>query len=103
MTYDHEKPLDLDDRVGSYVEGLPWVSEAQMRLREQGHIVTGQVYVAPRGDVPDLPPPIADAMRHIDEWTGGCTRWTSSWSRSSPTAQLRPALTRGASRDGQRR
>ncbi len=67
MTYDHEKPLDLDDRVGSYVEGLPWVSEAQVRLREQGHILTGQVYVAPRGDVPDLPARIADAMRHIDD------------------------------------
>ncbi len=67
MTYDHKKPLDLDDRVSEYVEGLPWVADAQVRLREQGHIVTGQVYVAPRGEVPDLPDRIARATRDIDD------------------------------------
>ncbi len=67
MTYDHKKPLDLDDRVREYVEGLPWVADAQVRLREQGHVLTGQVYVVPRGEVPDLPDRIARAIRDIDD------------------------------------
>ncbi len=67
MTYDHKKPLDLDDRVREYVEGLPWVADAQVRLREQGHILTGQVYVVPRGEVPDLPDRIARAIRDIND------------------------------------
>ncbi len=66
MTYDHTKPLDLDDRVRALVERLPWVSAAEVRLREQGHIVTGEVYVAPHGEVPELPDLIARAMREID-------------------------------------
>ncbi len=67
MTYDHEKPLDLTDRVRSYAEDLPWANEAQVRLREQGHIVTGQVYVVPRADVPELAACVERATREIEE------------------------------------
>ncbi len=67
MRYDHTKPLDLDDRVRAHVERLPWVAGAQVRLREQGHIVTGQVYVVPRPDAPDLPVRVDEAMREIDD------------------------------------
>ncbi len=48
MTYDHKKPLDLVPRMQERVSRLPQVAEADVRLREQGHAVTGEVFVVPR-------------------------------------------------------
>jgi cation diffusion facilitator family transporter len=41
---------DLPDRVRKAAEELPWVREAGVRLREQGHVIAGEVFVVPRSD-----------------------------------------------------
>jgi divalent metal cation (Fe/Co/Zn/Cd) transporter len=37
----------LPGTVQTAAEALPWVDRAAVRLREQGHIITGEVYVIP--------------------------------------------------------
>jgi len=41
---------DLPSRVRTAAEQLPWVAEASVRLREHGHLITGEVFVVPRDD-----------------------------------------------------
>ena len=38
---------DLPRRVKDAAERLPWVCEALVRLREHGHLITGEVFVVP--------------------------------------------------------
>ena len=40
----------LPARVRAEVEKLPWVEDAGVRMREQGHAVAGVVFVVPRAD-----------------------------------------------------
>lgn len=40
----------LPERMRALLEELPWVKEAAVMLREEGHLLTGQVYVVPRAD-----------------------------------------------------
>ena len=37
-------------RVLTEVLGLPWVREAQVRLREEGHVFAGEIFVVPTSD-----------------------------------------------------
>jgi cation diffusion facilitator family transporter len=46
----HE-PEDLPARLKDAVEHLDWVREAAVRLREHGHVVTGEVFVVPRDEI----------------------------------------------------
>jgi len=41
---------ELPERVRHEVERLDWVRAAAVRLREHGHLVTGEVFVVPRSD-----------------------------------------------------
>ncbi len=40
----------LPARVETEMERLPWVDRARARLREEGHVYFGEVFVVPRGD-----------------------------------------------------
>jgi cation diffusion facilitator family transporter len=42
---------DLPVQVRSAAERLPWVEKAAVRLREQGHVIQGEVFVVPRSEV----------------------------------------------------
>jgi cation diffusion facilitator family transporter len=42
----------LPSRVREMAEGLPWVKQAAVRLREQGHAISGEVFVVPREEDP---------------------------------------------------
>jgi cation diffusion facilitator family transporter len=42
----------LPDRVKACAEALPWVSQAAVRLHEQGHVISGEVFVVPREPSP---------------------------------------------------
>jgi cation diffusion facilitator family transporter len=53
-TYDHAQPLPLVDDVRRHLSALPWVAAAEVRLREEGHVLMGEAYVVPRGRRPDL-------------------------------------------------
>ena len=41
---------DLPQRIASEAEKLDWVEKASVRLREQGHVLNGEVFVVPKGD-----------------------------------------------------
>lgn len=39
---------DAPDRLRERIRALPWVADADVRLREEGHVFTGEVYVVPK-------------------------------------------------------
>ena len=56
-TYDHKKPLPLVDDVRAHLAALPWVSAADVRLREEGRVLVGEAFVVPtdpHGHLPEL-------------------------------------------------
>ena len=52
MTYDDGKPHPLTRRVDELLEGLPWVSAARSRVRDEGHVFHVESFVVPSGGVP---------------------------------------------------
>jgi cation diffusion facilitator family transporter len=44
----------LPKKLQDAAERMPWVEHAAARLREQGRVLTGEVFVVPRPDTPDL-------------------------------------------------
>jgi cation diffusion facilitator family transporter len=46
-TYDEEAPHPLLGKVRKEVAATPWVKEGAVRLREEGHMLTGEVLVVP--------------------------------------------------------
>lgn len=52
------------DRVRAALEGLAWVAAARVRLREDGDVLTGEAFVAPR-DEADLLARLAEAAAAI--------------------------------------
>jgi cation diffusion facilitator family transporter len=45
---------ELPKRLQRAAEQMPWVERAAARLREQGRVLTGEVFVVPQSDTPDL-------------------------------------------------
>jgi divalent metal cation (Fe/Co/Zn/Cd) transporter len=66
-TYDHSEPLPLVDDVGDRLRALPWVAGAEVRLREEGHVLVGEAYVVPAGTPADLPQLVERTTRAIEE------------------------------------
>ena len=50
----------LPERVRGYLKGLPWVEDADVRMRDGGHAFTGEAFVVPR-DARDLISRLRDA------------------------------------------
>jgi divalent metal cation (Fe/Co/Zn/Cd) transporter len=50
MRVDHSAIDPLPARVESFMEGLPWVREARVRFREEGHVYFGEIYVVPSSE-----------------------------------------------------
>jgi len=48
QTYDEKGPHPLLAKVRGEVASTPWVKEAAVRLREEGHMLTGEVLVVPK-------------------------------------------------------
>jgi cation diffusion facilitator family transporter len=61
-TVDRKETDGLPERVRAVVEGLAWVEAADVRLREEGHVVAGEIYVVPRTEA-DLIDRAAEAAR----------------------------------------
>jgi divalent metal cation (Fe/Co/Zn/Cd) transporter len=55
---------DLPGRIQVAAEQIPWVDAALVRLREHGHVITGEIFVVPRPDT-DLVPAIEDAVKRL--------------------------------------
>lgn len=66
-TYDHAKPLPLVDDVEAHLRALPWVAGAEVRLREEGHVLVGEAYVVPVGSPGDVPQLVERTTRAIED------------------------------------
>jgi divalent metal cation (Fe/Co/Zn/Cd) transporter len=66
-TYDHAKPLPLVDEVEAHLRTLPWVAGAEVRLREEGHVLVGEAYVVPVGSPGDVPQLVERTTRAIED------------------------------------
>lgn len=42
----------LPEKVESYLRGLPWIEDVQVRMREEGHVYFGEAFIVTRHDVP---------------------------------------------------
>jgi cation diffusion facilitator family transporter len=84
---------DLPRRVKQQVERLAWVDAAAVRLREHGHLVTGDVIVVPRRDT-DLVTKIADLVADVQ---------TLDWRLHSITVMPVASLDTPAASDSPRR
>ena len=62
VTGDARDPLPA--RVHTELESLPWVKEARVRMREEGHVYYGEAFVIP-SDERDLPRRIEEAVKHL--------------------------------------
>lgn len=59
----------LPDRVRDLLRGMDWVADAEVRLREEGHIFMGEAFVVPRPGTGDLARKLgeaAEAARALD-------------------------------------
>ena len=48
-TVSKAEPLELDNTIRRALLELDWVEDADARIREEGHLISGEVYVVPRG------------------------------------------------------
>jgi cation diffusion facilitator family transporter len=60
VTVDRAEPDGIVDNVRTAVEALPWVAGAEVRLREEGEVLNGELFVVPR-DARDLVARLAEA------------------------------------------
>jgi cation diffusion facilitator family transporter len=68
-TVDSEQPLSILDELRRYVDAQPWVQQSDVRLREEGHVLTGEIYVvpdSPRTDLPELVRELTEQALDVD-------------------------------------
>ena len=54
-TVDRAEPHALPGQVQSCLAGLPWVLDAEVRMREEGHVFFGEAYLVVADGTSDLP------------------------------------------------
>ena len=64
--HDEDSPHPLIERIKAEVGATAWVREATVRLREHGHLITGDVWVVPRGEE-DIVDRVEELSRRIDD------------------------------------
>lgn len=62
-TVSKSRPDEVVERLETWFRGLHWVSDARVRLREEGHVFTGEVFVVPAKGEYDLIAEMADATK----------------------------------------
>jgi cation diffusion facilitator family transporter len=60
-TVDGNDPDPLGDKLASMLQGLDWVEEVDLRLREEGQVYFGEALVVP-SDETDIPEKVEDAL-----------------------------------------
>ena len=64
MSVDHERVDALPARLETELRSLPWVSDARVRLREEGRVYFGEAEVVP-SDQRDLVARLAEASERL--------------------------------------
>ena len=49
-THDEAKPHPVVEQIKLELGSVPWIAEAAVRMREHGHLLTGDVWVVPAGN-----------------------------------------------------
>jgi hypothetical protein len=44
-TVDHDRPDELPDRMRRRLKSFPWIKDAAVRMREEGHVYFGEAFV----------------------------------------------------------
>lgn len=65
-TYDGSKPHPLHEQLLDHLQGVPWIRHAQVRLREEGHVFSGEVLVVPADDEP-LPHRVVALIQELQQ------------------------------------
>lgn len=58
------RPEHLEEKLEKQLQAMTWVSEAAVRLREEGHVFSGEAFVVPRGGE-DLPQLVRESMASL--------------------------------------
>ena len=66
LTVERDEPDAVVERVRAAVGALPWVADAEVRLREEGEVLNGEVFVVPR-DESNLVARLAEAEKVAGE------------------------------------
>ncbi len=53
-TTDRSRYEDLPDRIRKLLSGLDWVEDAEVRMREEGHLFLGEAFIVPKASTADL-------------------------------------------------
>jgi cation diffusion facilitator family transporter len=53
QSVDHKPLSELPEQIRAALTRLAWVESYEIRLREHGHVIFGEVFVVPRGRTPD--------------------------------------------------
>lgn len=48
-TYDESGPHPVIEQIKLELDAVPWIDEAAVRMREHGHLLTGDIWVVPKG------------------------------------------------------
>lgn len=63
-TVDRMQTDPLPERVRDYLKSLPWVADAEVRMREEGHVYFGEAFIQVARHEQDLPEKLEEAMRN---------------------------------------
>ena len=50
-TVERSKIDPLPEKIETYLRGLPWIADAQVRMREEGHVYFGEAFIVTRHDI----------------------------------------------------
>lgn len=62
-TVDRSEDDPLPDRAREFLRGLPWVADAQVRMREEGHVNFGEAFIVVREGTDRLPERLEEAAK----------------------------------------
>jgi cation diffusion facilitator family transporter len=68
QTYDEKEPHPLIGRLKEELGETGWVGEAVLRMREEGHVVSAEIWVVPReeGEIPRRVDELTEHLRELD-------------------------------------
>ena len=61
-TVDRSEPSHIPDRIRERLKEFPWIADAQVRMREEGHVYFGEAFVVLR-ETADLPEKLYEATQ----------------------------------------